>query len=162
MNAIQGPMPRFIYESVGVASRVLQAKTKAGGAARKPLEGGSLLKCLGQELATTVISQIEGESGVVLTMSRGGVFFENFNQLVSGVELPSDDLLLPADTPKARYYDQADTIMSRCGLHSHPCFCGGAREIKVAVMEVESCTDEFRILEENRPLTTESAVLWDA
>ena len=61
-NAIQGPMPRFIYESVGVASRILQAKTKATGAARKPLEGGSLLKCFGQELPTTVISQIEGES----------------------------------------------------------------------------------------------------
>ena len=101
MNAIQGPMPRFIYESVGVASRVLQAKTKASGAARKPLEGGSLLKCLGQGLATTVISQIEGESGVVLTMSRGGVFSENFNQLLSGVELSSDDFLLPADTSKA-------------------------------------------------------------
>ena len=162
MNAIQGPMPRFIYESVGVASPVLQAKTKASGAARKPLERGSLLKCFGQGLATTVISQIEGESGVVLTMSRRGVFSENFNQLLSGVELPSDDVLLPADTSKARYYDQVDTIMSCYGLHTHPCFCGATREIEFAFMEVESCTDEFAILKENRPFTTEGAVIWNA
>lgn len=155
-------MPRFIYESVRVASRVLQAKTKASGAARKPFEGGLLLKSFGQGLATTVISQIEGESRVMLTMSRGSVFSENFNQLLSGVELPSDDFLLPADTSKARYYDQANTIMARYGLHTHPCFCGGTREIKFAIMKIESCTDEFAILEENRPLTTEGAVLWNA
>ena len=155
-------MPRFINESVGVASRVLQAKTKASGAAGEPLESAMLLKCFAQRLTITVVSQVEGKSSVMLTMSRGGVFSEDFNQLLSGVELPSDDLLLPADASKTRNYDQVDTVVSCCGLHAHPCLCSGTRKIKVTVIEVGSCTDEFGVLHENRPLTTESAVLCDA
>lgn len=162
MNPIQGPMPRFINESVGVASWVLQAKTKASGASGEPLESAMLLKCFGQRFTVPVVSQVQRKSSVVLAMSRGGVFSEDFNQLLSSVELPSNDLLLPAGASKTRNCDQIDPVVLCCGLHSHPCFGSGTREIKVTVIEVESRMNDFCILQENRPLTTDGAVLCDA